>query len=268
MGSRGRPLPEQLSHRQQRRVSGFAELHRRIYRQSVSGSNAGWVRRADFVLDRVQSAGVTLGSVNVGQRQWRTAGFAQDNYKVRPNLTLIFGLRYEFDEPWVEAERQDRNTSISRQARSSMPAASPVGAPAGSGLCSNRACYQPNYRQIMPHVGFAYQPTDRLVVRGGYGATSFFEGNSFNQRLTSITPFIQAVNVPVTSPTQGDRAPRRAPPKRALPAAPLSTAGTFNVYPQNIQPAYVQEWNLTLQYAMSRTGVAAGRLHRRNGPAH
>ncbi len=39
---------------------------------------------ADFVLDRVSSGSVTLGSVNVGQRQWRTAGFAQDSYKVRP----------------------------------------------------------------------------------------------------------------------------------------------------------------------------------------
>ena len=29
--------------------------------------------------------------------------------------------------------------------------------------------------------------------------------------------------------------------------------GTFNVYPQNIQPAYVQEWNLTLEYALTRT---------------
>ena len=29
--------------------------------------------------------------------------------------------------------------------------------------------------------------------------------------------------------------------------------GTFNVYPQNIQPAYVQEWNLTMEYALSNT---------------
>ena len=48
------------------------------------------------------------------------------------------------------------------------------------------------------------RPTDRLVVRGGYGATSFYEGNSSNQRLTSITPFIQAVNVTVITPTPGN----------------------------------------------------------------
>ena len=29
--------------------------------------------------------------------------------------------------------------------------------------------------------------------------------------------------------------------------------GTFNVYPQNIQPAYVQQWNLTTEYALRRS---------------
>ena len=53
---------------------------------------------------------MTLASVNVGQRQWRTAGFAQDNFKVLPNLTLVFGVRYEYDEPWVE--EQDRTGNI------------------------------------------------------------------------------------------------------------------------------------------------------------
>ena len=91
-----------------------------------------------------------------------------------------------------------------------------------------------------------------MVLRGGYGATSFFEGNSFNQRLTSITPFIQAVNVSVTSPTQGAvTAPRTA--EEGFTGGTTQYGGTFNVYPQNIQPAYVQEWNLTMQYALSRT---------------
>jgi hypothetical protein len=49
-----------------------------------AAANAGGYGPADFVLDRVQSAGATLSSINVGQRQWRIAGFAQDNFKFRP----------------------------------------------------------------------------------------------------------------------------------------------------------------------------------------
>ena len=33
----------------------------------------------------------------------------------------------------------------------------------------------------------------------------------------------------------------------------MTFGGTFNVYPQNIQPAYVQEWNLTTEYALTNT---------------
>jgi hypothetical protein len=214
-----------------------------------SASNAGGYGPADFVLDRVQSAGVTLGSINVGQRQWRTAFFAQDNFKIRPNLTLIAGLRWEFDQPWYE---QNNKTGTVDLATGQILYAEhiPTGAPPESGLCSNRACYQPNFRQWMPHLGFAYQWNDRLVVRGGYGATSFFEGNSFNQRLTSITPFIQAVNVSVTSPTPGAvTTPRNA--EEGFTGGTTQYGGTFNVYPQHIQPAYVQQWNLTAEYALT-----------------
>ena len=216
-----------------------------------SAENAGGYGPADFVLDRVQSAGVTLASINVGQRQWRTAFFAQDNFKIRPNLTLIAGLRWEFDQPWYEQNNKTGTVDLST-GQILYAHAIPAGAPPSAGLCSNHACYQPNYRQWMPHVGFAYQRNDRLVIRGGYGATSFFEGNSFNQRLTSITPFIQAVNVSVTSPTPGDvTTPRSA--EEGFTGGTTQYGGTFNVYPQHIQPAYVQQWNLTTQYALTHT---------------
>jgi hypothetical protein len=206
---------------------------------------------ADFVLDRVQSAGVTLGSINVGQRQWRVGGYAQDNFKLSPNLTLIFGLRYEYDEPWIEQNNKTGNVDLAT-GQILYAGHIPTGAPPGSGLCSNLACYQPNYRQWMPHLGFALQATNRLVIRGGYGASSFFEGNSFNQRLTSITPFIQAVNVSVTSPTPGAvTTPRTA--EEGFTGGTTQYGGTFNVYPQHIQPALVQEWNLTAEYALTNT---------------
>ena len=80
---------------------------------------------------------------------------------------------------------------------------------------------------------FAYQYNDRSVVRAGYGATSFFEGNSFNQRLTSITPFIQAVNVSIPSPAPGSvTTPRTA--EQGFTGGTTQYGGTFNVYPQHI----------------------------------
>ncbi|NYF52440.1 TonB-dependent receptor [Tunturiibacter gelidoferens] len=221
------------------------------FSSNPSLSNAVGYGGADFVLDRVSSAAATLSSVNVGQRQWRVAGFFGDDYKATSRLTLNAGVRYEYDQPWIESNNKTGNIDI---ATGQVIYASkiPVGAPVGSGLCSNRACYDANYRQFTPRLGFAYQATDRFVIRGGYGATSFFEGNSSNQRLTSITPFIQAVNVNVVTPTPGNPgAPRTA--EQGFSGSTITGGGTFNVYPQNIQPAYVQEFNLTTEYAVTRS---------------
>jgi hypothetical protein len=221
-----------------------------------NGNGSGGYGPADFVLDRVQSGGVTLASVNVGQRQWRTAGFAQDNFKVLPNLTLVFGIRYEFDEPWIEEQNRTGNIDLTT-GQIDYAGHLPVGALPGSGICSNLACYQPNYRQWMPHIGFAYQLNDRFVVRGGYGATSFFEGNSFNQRLTAIAPFLQAAGFSVSSPTT-ESVPTPNTAEEGFTASDTSVQYSssnngYTAYPQNIQPAYVQEFNLTLEYALTRT---------------
>ena len=221
------------------------------FTSNPSLANGGGYGGADFVLDRVSSAAATLSSVNVGQRQWRIAGYAKDDYKIRPNLTLNIGVRYEYDQPWIEQNNKTGNIDLST-GQVIYADHIPTGAPAGSGICHNRGCYQPNYRQWMPRLGFAYQVNDRLVVRGGYGATSFFEGNSSNQRLTSITPFIQAVNVNVVTPTPGNGgAPRTA--EQGFSGGTVTNGGTFNVYPQNIQPAYIQEWSLTTEYALTHT---------------
>lgn len=229
------------------------------FTSNPSLSNAGGYAGADFVLDRVASAAVTLSSVNVGQRQWRTAGFISDDYKILPNLTLNFGVRYEYDQPWIESNNKTGNIDIAT-GQVIYAGSVPTGAPAGSGVCKNRACYDGNHRQIMPRLGFSYQASDRLVVRGGYGATSFYEGNSSNQRLTSITPFIQAVSVNAVTPTAGNGGtPRTA--EQGFAGGSAQYGGTFNVYPQNIQPAYVQEWSLTTEYAITRTlSLQAGYL--------
>jgi hypothetical protein len=228
------------------------------YTFNPADSNSGY-GGADFLLDRVTSVQATSASVNVGQRQWRAAWYANDDFKATPRLTLNFGLRYEVDEPWGESNNKTGNVDETT-GQVLYAHQVPVGAPPGSGLCSNRGCYDFNFRQFLPHIGFAYQANNNFVVRGGYGATSFFEGNSSNQRLTSITPFIQALNFSLNQPALNTPV---AAPLNAETAfnESFSGGGTYNVYPKDIQPAYVQEWNLTTEYALTRTlSLQAGYL--------
>ena len=219
------------------------------FTSNPSLTNAGGYGGADFVLDRVSQVAATLASVNVGQRQWRIAGYASDSYKIMPKLTLTFGLRYEYNQPWYEENNKTGNINLAT-GQVIYAHQVPAGAPVGSGVCSNRGCYDAQ-NEVLPRLGFAYQATERFVIRGGYGASAFYEGNSSNQRLTSITPFIQAIQTPTYSPTAAPpfNTPRTA--EEGFSGGSISTSGSYNVYPIDQKPAYVQEWNLTAEYALT-----------------
>jgi Carboxypeptidase regulatory-like domain len=219
------------------------------FTKDATGENANsGYGGADFVLDRISGAAVTFASVNVGQRQWRTGLYFNDDFKLTPELTISYGFRYELAQPW--AEQNNKTGNIDEATGQVIYAhAVPAGAPAGAGLCKNSGCYDWNFHQFMPRLGFAYQFHSRAVVRGGYSATSFFEGNSSNQRLTSISPFIQAMNVNITQPTSGSITEPLNTQNAFAQSA--QAGGTYNVYPQNIQPAYIHNYNLTVEYALT-----------------
>jgi hypothetical protein len=214
---------------------------------------------ADFVLDNVSQTQIEDGGES-GELQWRAAGFFQDDWKILPNLTLNLGVRYEFDQPWYEAHDRTANvlldTGIVEYAGSI-----PAGAPTGSVLCPQRSCYPASYKQIMPRLGFALQVNPRVVVRGGYGATSFFEGNATNQRLSYNSPFVAfSQKLPVApSNTSGGQGYTVEQGFSSAPGDINTSSAGFGAWPQNIQPAYIQEFNLTTEFAINdRTTLTIG----------
>ena len=64
------------------------------------GSSVG-LGYADFLLGLPNSWNVLSGP-ETGGRVWNFQLFIQDSYKIRPNLTLNFGLRYLNQEGWTE----------------------------------------------------------------------------------------------------------------------------------------------------------------------
>ncbi|MBV9623131.1 MAG: TonB-dependent receptor [Acidobacteria bacterium] len=203
---------------------------------------------ADFILGRIQNVQLASPLGWVGNRQWRVAGYLQDDLKLTARLTLNLGIRYEYDQPWYE--QNDKTANVLPGGTVEYAGRVPVGAVAGSVRCPTRACYNANYKQIMPRLGFAYQPANKLVIRGGYGGTSFFEGYSFNQRLTSSPPFSLAINSNATTPSAGSG------------GSPFSVANAFSqplginnslysVWPQDVQPAYIHQFTLVTEYALT-----------------
>ena len=234
--------------------SNFGFLGQMIY-SGVYTSNpnvadgGGGYNVADFVLNRIKETKIASPLGRISQRQWRTSGYVQDDWKASDKLTLNLGLRYEFDQPWFERHNKTANVLLAT-GQPIYAGSVPAGAPAGAGVCPTRACYDANYTQFQPRIGFAYQASPRTVVRGGYGATSFFEGYSFNQRLTTSPPFASGADTIFNAPST------------TSPGSPSSVEAGFNqtqnnnpsgysVWPQNTQPAYIHQYNLTTEFALN-----------------
>ena len=228
-------------------------------------NGGGGYAPADFLLDRVSNTQIASPLGRISNRQWRDSGYIQDDFKASPTLTLNLGLRYEYDQPWYESNNKTANVLLG-SGTVEYAGSLPAGAVAGSVVCPTRACYNANYAQFMPRVGFAFQALPRLVVRGGYGGTSFFEGYSFNQRLTSSPPFASGSNVNSNTPSgPSATAPNGSPgnPRRVedgFPSGVNNFAG-YSVWPQNTKPAYINQFNLTTEYELSnKLSVSVGYL--------
>lgn len=217
---------------------------------NLNAANGPGYGPADFILDRVSNRQLASPLGWVGNRQWRLAGYFQDDFKVSPKLTLNLGLRYEYDQPWYEAHNRTANVLPDNTVEYTGHV--PAGAVPGSIVCPTRACYNANYTQFMPRIGFAYQLTPKFVVRGGYAGTSFFEGYSFNQRLTSSPPFSLAINQGAVLPSStSGGVPFTVEEGFGGSYGINPSYNLYSIWPQDTQPAYIHEYNLTTEYALS-----------------
>jgi hypothetical protein len=103
------------------------------------------------------------GGLPNGQRYFRTAAyslFVQDDWKLRPNLTLNLGLRWEYFPPLTEAKGLMSNYIFGSQ-----------GFVNGSVKTVNQL-YNPDKNNFGPRIGFAWSPNvsgQKTVFRGGFG---------------------------------------------------------------------------------------------------
>src|SRR3984957_14029753 len=105
-------------------------------------------------------------------RQTLNSAYAQDDWKVTPNLTLNLGLRWEYGSPYSEQHNYISNFDPVNQVVDTI---SP-GAVAGNGIqpvtgsgVYGKTLVNPQWLDFSPRIGFAFAITPDTVIRGGFG---------------------------------------------------------------------------------------------------
>lgn len=102
--------------------------------------------------------------------------FAQDDWKVRPNLTLNLGLRWEYYAPPTEAKGHLTNL---------VPTNDPINGLKNASEVNPSKQWNSTWRNFGPRLGFAWSPMkydNKLVFRGGFGiAYDRFDTNIVDQ---------------------------------------------------------------------------------------
>ncbi len=209
---------------------------------------------SSFMLGLPQNENLTINSHFPRWNQRYFALYVQDDFKVRPNLTLNLGVRWDVDTP--------RHEAAGAQSVLSLTASNPAtpgftGALAfGSGATGTKTYF----KDIGPRVGFAWSPdfVRDTVVRGAYSIyyapLSYSDFGSFLTSGTTVNPnFTSGDNfTPIQSLDAGF--PAFTPPSnnRDPTLQNFSQNGINTVLPFYGRPGMVQNWDLEIQHQITQ----------------
>lgn len=256
-------------------------------------SNSG-LSFASFLMGVNSSASVSR-TASLSLQTPYYAAYVGDTWRVTPKLTIIPGIRYEWEGGVVEKHNQlitgwDWNadmSSISGPAnaayqsalgsataaqRAVLPASLTIqGGPMYAGVNgAPRNEWQNSYR-FLPRIAAAYQLNPRIVIRGGYGL--FFDTlNALNPTIdqdgfsastsvaTSTTGVWGANFVPGTSPLEnpfpaGANGTRFNTPIGSAAGALYYLGGSPNLYDHNLVPARENRGTVGVQIQLGQSSM-------------
>ncbi len=208
---------------------------------------------ADFLLDVLRSKGRGAAAGTWGHRSWRTAIFAQDDWKVTSTFTINLGLRWEYAQPIYEVA--DRQVNVDTFTGKLLYA--------GQNGAS-RALYEGYWKQFMPRIGLAWTPgmfKNKMVMRAGYAYMSFMEGTGANLRLPLNPPFFVETNFTYDTLTPGTITKGFADVVTGDIRLDMPRPPSAGVVPQlqgrawdmNLRPQTTSQMNVSLEYQIDST---------------
>lgn len=139
-----------------------------VFTQSGPNAPNTGLGYADFLLGQVQQWNAS-NQPPAGARQKNPQVFFQDDIKLRPNLTLNVGLRYEIHGGWSEVHNQ---IGVFDPAITN-PVTNTPGAMWFAPNNGRSQLMATNYKVFLPRLGFAWSPRSKWAVRGGFGVYAY-----------------------------------------------------------------------------------------------
>jgi carboxypeptidase family protein len=202
---------------------------------------------ASFLLDWPNTVQRDLKVIDKpGTKHWALAGFIQDKWQARSNITVDLGLRWEFYKPLAGIEGQGTLSNYD-------PATNTLRV-AGYGDTTNSLNVKNYFKNFGPRTGISWRLNELTVVRAGYGASAIpFPDNRY------------AFNYPVKQNFSGSatngfanagsmQAGFPAPSFATIPSdgilGPLTGSllnSTYDVIPPGLHEGTLHSWNVAFQ---------------------
>ncbi len=216
---------------------------------------------------------------------YTTSGiYAQDSYHVSPNLTLNYGLRWEFTTPVTNTNGIDFVATYANLFGPSNYALQPgiLSPNQNPVLTQQAAAYGADYKQPSPNFGFAWNPKysdgwlgallgHGTVIRGSYAVNFYQEGMNAISNVMSDNPGdIQSETLSPGQPGFVAGGLTVSSPTPALNVNPSAFAATlpesdftfgsslYGINP-NLRQPYVQNWTFGIQRELAKSTVFEAR---------
>jgi len=183
--------------------------------------------------------------------------YAQDDWKVSPNLTLNLGLRWEYGSPYSEANSKlanfDPSTVSLLTLTPGFTATGDITPFSGNGVYG-KTLVNPSLGDYAPRVGFAWAVTPSIAVRGGFGTSYVHYTRAGSGDILAINA-PNALFVSVAQPASPTASGYRTV-DQGYPAGLATTfsPGTDNItyIPKDTKDSYVESYFLSAQKSLAK----------------
>jgi len=247
------------------------------YTQIPGSSGTTGYDVADMIQDQMESAAIS-NLVTVHNQRWYRAGYAQDDWRIAPKLTLNIGLRYEYFQPQEEMNdnqanfaadfKNDTATFYLPSSKRNVTLPSPLLADFAAdnvkvAYTNNRSLLNAQKGNFAPRIGFAYQAKDGLVVHGGFGLFyGGIESVGFSPNLGVNPPFSIDSSIASGTCTAGACANDGITLETGFASqlteglANSTSIPEFRMYPTDVKTPMTYAFNLSVQKEINRNTVA------------